>query len=148
MKVILLSDVKGTGKKGDIVNVANGYANNYLLKNKLAEFASKNALNKNLNQKQSEEHRKQEEKKEAFETKKTIEQTKLVLSVKCGESGKLFGAVTSKELSEALQEKNIQIDKRKIVLNENIKNTGNYILDVKLHPEVTAKLKVEIVLKV
>ncbi|MDD2445833.1 MAG: 50S ribosomal protein L9 [Clostridia bacterium] len=148
MKVILLSDVKGTGKKGDIVNVANGYANNYLLKNKLAEFASKNALNKNLNQKQSEEHRKQEEKKEAFETKKTIEQTKLVLSVKCGESGKLFGAVTSKELSEALQEKSIQIDKRKIVLNENIKNTGNYILDVKLHPEVTAKLKVEIVLKV
>jgi large subunit ribosomal protein L9 len=147
MKVILLSDVKGTGKKGDVVNVADGYANNYLLKNKLAEFASKDALNKNLNQKQAEEHRKQEEKKEAFEIKKIIEQTELVLPVKCGANGKLFGAVTSKEISEALQEKNIQIDKRKIVLNENIKNTGKYVLDIKLHPDVTAKLKVEIVIK-
>lgn len=145
MKIILLSDVKGTGKKGDVVNVSDGYANNYLIKNKLAQFASKEALNLNSNQKASEEFRRQEEKKEALALKKVLENTSLTLSVKCGENGKLFGAVTSKEIAEKLQEKNLQVDKKNIVLKDNIKSTGTYDIEIKLYSGISAKVKIKVV---
>ncbi|MDD3232517.1 MAG: 50S ribosomal protein L9, partial [Clostridia bacterium] len=121
MKIILLADVKGTGKKGDIVEVADGYAKNFLLKNKLAQFASKDALTQNLSQKKSVAFHKQQEKKEAIKLKETIEKIFLRIPVKCGENGKLFGAVTSKEIAEAFEKQGISIDKRKIVLNDYIK---------------------------
>ncbi|MDD2227719.1 MAG: 50S ribosomal protein L9 [Clostridia bacterium] len=145
MKIILLADVKGTGKKGDIVEVADGYAKNFLLKNKLAQFASKDALTQNLSQKKSVAFHKQQEKKEAIKLKETIEKIFLRIPVKCGENGKLFGAVTSKEIAEAFEKQGISIDKRKIVLNDYIKNSGIYNLEVKLFPEIIAKFKVEII---
>lgn len=145
MKVILLKDVKGRGKKGDVINVADGYANNFLIKNNLAQFASKDALNINDSQKASEEFRKQEEKALALELKKRIEKTSLTLPVKCGENGKLFGAVTTKEIAEALQKQNIDVDKRNIVLKENIKSKGIFAVEIKLYPEISAKIKMEVV---
>lgn len=145
MKVILLSDVKGKGKKGDVINVADGYASNYLIKNKLAQFASKEALNVNSRQKASEEFRKQEEKILALELKKNIEEISLTLPVKCGENGKLFGTVTTKEIAEALQKQNINIDKRNIVLKENIKNSGTYPIEIKIYTGISAKTKIEVV---
>jgi len=145
MKIILLNDVKGTGKKGDVVNVADGYANNYLIKNKLAQFASKDAINVNSSQKASEEFRKQEEKTSALALKKSLEKTSVTLPVKCGENGKLFGAVTTKEIAEMLQKKDLQVDKRNIVLKESIKSTGTYTVEIKLYTGISAKLKLDIV---
>jgi len=145
MRVVLLADVKGTGKKGDVVEVADGYAKNFLLKNKLAQFASKDALTQNLSQKKSVAFHKQQEKEAAIKLKGIIEKTFLKIPVKCGESGKLFGAVTSKEIAEAFEKQNINVDKRKIILNDYIKNSGIYNLEIKLFPEITAKFKVEII---
>ena len=145
MKVILLCDVKNKGKKGDIINVADGYANNFLIKNNLAQFASKDAININSSQKASEEFRKAEEKSLALNLKKRIEKISLKLPVKCGENGKLFGAVTSKEIAETLQKQNVEVDKRNIVLKENIKSTGTYQIEIKLYPEISAKIKLEVV---
>lgn len=145
MKVILLCDVKGKGKKGDIIEVTDGYANNFLIKNKLAQFASKEAININKGQKASEEFRRAEEKSLALNLRKKIEKLSLKLPVKCGESGKLFGAITTKEIAEALQKQNIEVDKRNVVLKENIKSLGTYQIEIKLYPEISAKIKLEVV---
>lgn len=143
MKVILLEDVKGVGKKDDIINANDGYAKNFLFPKNLAVSADKNNLNKVGNIKKLEEEKKQQEYEEALELSKKIEANDLSLSMKLGNNGKLFGAVTSKELATALKDKfDIKIDKKKIVLTEPIKHLGTQQVGIKIHPKVTAKLKV------
>lgn len=147
MKVILQKDVKGSGKKGDVVNVSDGYAKNYLLKNGLAVVADGHNTLINASQKQSDAYHKEQERLKAVELGKKIENKTIVLKVKCGDNGKLFGAVTSKEISEAFkQNMNLDIDKHKIVLDGAIKTVGEQKVVVKLHPTVSVKfnLKIEV----
>lgn len=143
MKVILLEDVKGVGKKDDIINANDGYAKNFLFPKRLAVAADTNNLNKVGNIKKLEEEKRQQQYEEALELAKKIEANDLNLSMKLGSNGKLFGAVTSKELATALKDKfDIKIDKKKIVLADPIKHLGTQEVGVKIHPKVTAKLKV------
>ena len=147
MKVILQKDVKGSGKKGDIVNVADGYARNYLLKNGLAVVADNSGCLINASQKQADAYHKEQERLKAVELGKQIENKTIVVKVKCGDNGKLFGAITSKEIAEAFKTNmNIDIDKHKILLDGNIKAVGDFKVAVKLHPTVSVKfnLKVEV----
>lgn len=146
MKVILQKDVKGSGKKGDVVNVADGYGA-FLLKNGSACKADNSGMQINASQKQADAYHKEQERLKAVDLGKQIENKTVVLKVKCGENGKLFGAITSKEIAEAIKTNlNIEIDKRKILLDGNIKTVGEQTLAVKLHPTVTVKfnLKVEV----
>lgn len=144
MKVILLQDVKGKGKKGDVIEVNDGYARNFLFSKKLAEVATADSINAIENKKQAEAYHREQEKKLAEEQKTQMDAITLELKVKCGESGKIFGSVTSKEIAEALEKKGIAIDKKKIVIKDSIKNAGVYALEVKLYPGVTATLKVSV----
>ena len=146
MKVILQKDVKGSGKKGDIVNVADGYAKNYLLKNGLAIVANNSASLINASQKQADAYHKEQERLRCVELGKQIENKTIVVKVKCGENGKLFGAITGKEIAEAFKNNmNILIDKHKIILDGAIKTVGEQSVTIKLHPTVSVKfnLKVE-----
>lgn len=140
MKVILQKDVKGTGKKGDLVNVADGYAKNFLLKNGYAIVADNKSTSENVSQKQADAYHKEQERLKAVELGKLIENKTIYLKVKCGENGKLFGAISAKEIAEAFKSTlNIDIDKHKIVLNGVIKTVGEQQLSVKLHPTVAVK---------
>ena len=144
MEVILIQDVKGKGKKGDIVNVADGYAKNFLLKNNLAKLATAEALNENKGQKDALNFKKEQELLSAKELANKISKTSIKMFVKCGENGKIFGSITSKEIADTFAKQNIEIDKRKIILKEPIKNTGTYKLEIKLHPEVTVQFILEV----
>lgn len=143
MKVILLKDVKGSGKKGDIINVADGYASNYLIPNKLAKCA--NATNLNIaNQEKASEQYKQQQLLEACKQLKTkLDGLVVLLNIKCGENGKTFGSVTNKEISEKLSSMGYDVDKKKIEFAP-VKTIGLFDVKIKLHPLVTATLKVEI----
>ena len=142
MKVILLKDVKNVGKKGDVANVADGYAKNYLLKNKLACVANNSNMNDNKNKKIAHDYHKEQEYLKAKEKAKQIDGKLINVKIKCGENGKIFGAVTAKEIADAFQKLNIDVDKRKIELKETIKFAGNYNLKVKLYEGVYAKFVV------
>ncbi len=142
MKVILLNDVKGSGKKGEIVNVSDGYARNYLFKNGLAKEANSANLAQNKQQKESSAFHKSIEIAEAKELAKKLSTKTVTLSIKCGENGKIFGSVTSKEIADELIKQGIEIDKRKIVLESPIKNSGIYTITAKIYPEITAQFKV------
>ena len=147
MKVILQKDVKGSGKKGDIVNVADGYAKNFLLKNGLAIVANKDASLNNASQKEASAYHKEQERLKCVELGKQIENKTIVIKAKCGDNGKLFGAITAKEIAEAFKTNmNIEIDKHKIVLDGAIKTVGEQKVVVKLHPTVMVKfnLRVEV----
>ena len=145
MKVILLQDVKSVGKKGDMVNVSEGYAKNFRIPRKLGVEATNSNLNDLKLRKQSEEKRKAEELQAAKDLKAVLEGKKVLVKVKAGENGKLFGSVTSKEIAEALEEQTgLKVDKKKLVLEDQIKTTGERKIPVKLHPQVTAELLVEI----
>lgn len=145
MKVILQQDVKGQGKKGEIINVSDGYARNFLFPKNLAVEASSSNMNILNQKKQAEQAKKQKELDEAKKLAQQISQSKVVIKAKAGENGKIFGSITVKEIAEQLKAQNkIDIDKRKIVLDEPIKSLGTKILDVKIYPEVTAKLTVSI----
>ena len=145
MKVILLADVKNHGVKGDGVDVSPGYARNYLLPRNLAVEATEKNMARLKNKKRVEANRKEQELAEAKEVAKKLEGIKVTLKAKSGENGKLFGSITSKEIGEALKEQHgIDLDRRKIVLNEPIKTLGELELDVKIYPEVTAKLKISV----
>ncbi len=145
MKVILLADVKNHGVKGDVVDVSPGYARNYLLPRNLAVEATEKNMARLKNKKRAEANRKEQELAEAKEVAKKLEGIKVTLKAKSGENGKLFGSITSKEIGEALKEQHgIDLDRRKIVLNEPIKTLGELELDVKIYPEVTAKLKISV----
>ncbi|MCA0170728.1 50S ribosomal protein L9 [Bacillus sp. RAR_GA_16] len=145
MKVIFLEDVKGKGKKGEVKNVADGYARNHLLKNNLALEAN-NANMKTLKAKQrSDDKKAQEELDEAKALKEKIESLEVELKTKSGEGGRLFGSITSKNIAEELKKHNIKVDKRKIELDEPIRSLGYTNVPVKLHHDVTATVKVHVV---
>jgi large subunit ribosomal protein L9 len=145
MKVILLKDVKGQGKQGDVVKVSDGYARNYLFPNNLAVEATKSNLNELKTRKAADDKRRQTELDKARKQAEAISNLEVVVTAKSGESGKLFGSVTNKEIADVLKEKHgIDIDRKKIVLSEPIRSLGNYQLEVKVYPEVTARLKVRV----
>ena len=143
MKVILLEDVKSLGKKGDIVNVNDGYARNFILKtNKGVEATAKN-LNDLKLKKANADKIAQEQYEAAVELGKKVEAGKIEVSIKTGEGGKAFGSVSSKEIaSEVKTQMDLDVDKKKIQLKDTIKALGTYEVPVRLHPKVTAKLKV------
>ena len=145
MKVVLLADVKGTGKKGEIKEVADGYAKNFLLKTGKAKIADKGTINENAMRQASDNFHKEMEKQTAQELGKKMSNLRLVLGIKCGENGKTFGSITSKEICEGLTKLGYNIDKRKIDLKEPLKTIGNYQILIKLHPEVSTKINLEIV---
>ena len=146
MKVILLEDIKKLGKKGDLVNVADGYARNYLFPRNLAKEATAGGIKQLKQEKAALENKRKKEKEQAKELAAKLSDTIITLKVKSGEQGKLFGSVTSKDISEALKEQQkIEVDRRKIELSEPIKSLGSYKVDIKLAPEVDAKLTVKIV---
>lgn len=146
MKVILTQDIKGVGKKDQIINANDGYARNYLFPKNLAVPADKGNLTNLQSKKTSEEHRKELEKEAAKETATKIEKITLKLPVKAGENGKVFGSVTSKEIAENLEKQyKIKVDKKKIILVEPIKVLGTFQIDIKLYDGVIGKLKVNVV---
>lgn len=145
MKVILLSDIKNVGKKDEILNANDGYARNFLFPKKLAVEATPDNLKKLKDKKDSEAHKKELDKQKAKEVADQINKLELVLKVKAGENGKIFGGITSKEISEELKKQNnIEVDKKKIVLSETIKTLGRFSVDIKLYEGITAKLTIDI----
>ena len=146
MKVILLKDVKGQGKKGEIVNVSDGYARNYLFPRNLAQEATAQNLNSAQVKQEAAAHKKEMEKKNAQEMTKQLENKGVVIKAKCGSTGRLFGAITNAEIAEALnQQTGLELDKKKVVLANPIKELGEYTVTVKLYAGVQATigLKVE-----
>ncbi|GIP42515.1 50S ribosomal protein L9 [Paenibacillus sp. J45TS6] len=144
MKVIFIKDVKGQGKKGQVKEVSEGYASNFLLPRGLARPATEGNVKVLENQNAAEEKRKQQEKEEAVALGKKLETLTVELKAKAGEGGKLFGAITSKQIAEALGKQGYKIDKRKIELDEPIRTLGVTKMSVKLHPDVKATLKVQV----
>ncbi|USK75078.1 50S ribosomal protein L9 [Peribacillus frigoritolerans] len=145
MKVIFLKDVKGKGKKGEVKNVADGYAHNFLLKQGLAVEANNSNVKTLEAQKNKEESLAAEELQQAEELKVQLEKLTVELSAKAGEGGRLFGSITTKQIASELQKKHgIKVDKRKMELVEGIRTLGHTKLPVKLHPEVTATLTVHV----
>ncbi|KUO61910.1 MAG: 50S ribosomal protein L9 [Gracilibacter sp. BRH_c7a] len=145
MKVILKEDVKALGKKGKICEVSDGYARNFLIPRGLALQATEGNVQDLAHKQKQEDLRKQKEKQSAEDSKNKIEDMKIVLHVKVGDNGRLFGSVTNKEIAETLEKVyKIKIDKRKIEVKDPIKNIGEHTVSIKLHPEVSADLKVTI----
>ena len=145
MKVILLKDIKGLGKEGDLVNAKDGYARNFLFPKGDAIEATPGNLKKWKENKEKEAERKENEYKEALALKTKIENISVVIQGKSGEGGRLFGSITSKDIADALKSQHkIDIDRRKIELKDNIKSLGTTSVDVKVYPEVTAKLNVNV----
>ena len=145
MKVILLTDVKGKGKKGQMIEVSDGYARNYMLPRKLAIEATTDAVNTlRMNDKATAE-RQARERAEALEVSKKLRELTLIVKAKGGGAGRLFGAVTNTEIADALKKNaGITIDKRKIVIDEPIKNVGTYTVKAKLGYEIVAQFSVKI----
>ena len=145
MKVILLQDVKGQGKKGQLIEASDGYARNFLLPRKLAVEATADAMNtKKMNDKATQE-RIAREKAEALETSKKLREMTVVVKAKGGGAGRLFGSVTSQEIADALAKSaGIKLDKRKIVISDTIKSVGTYTVTCKLGYEINAPLTVKI----
>ena len=146
MKVILLQDVKGKGKKGQMLEVSDGYARNFMLPRKLAVEATPDAINTmRMNDKATQE-RIAREKAEAMATSKTLREMTVTVTAKGGGSGRLFGSVTNQEIADALEKQSgIKLDKRKIVISDPIKNVGTYTVTCKLGYEISAPLTVKIV---
>lgn len=145
MKVILLKDVKGTGKKGEVKEVSDGYARNFLIKKGIAVEASQ-ANMKELDEKEKSKERKALiEYEEAVLLGKQMEEINIQIEVKAGEGGRLFGSITSKEIAEQLKkQKNLDIDKRKILMDEPIRTLGSTFVEIKLHQKVTTKIRVDV----
>ena len=144
MKVILLQDVKGKGKKGQMIEVSDGYARNFMLPKKLAIEATPDAINTMKMNDNATQERIAREKAEALETSKKLRAMTLVVKAKGGGAGRLFGAVTNAEIAAALEKQGVKLDKRKIVLGENIKSIGTYTVTCKLGYEINAPLTVKI----
>lgn len=144
MKVILLQDVKGQGKKGEVKEVNEGYARNFLIKKGLAEAATASKLNDLTQKKASADFHKAEEIKATQALAKEIDGKKFTVKIKAGQGGKVFGSVTGANISEALSASGYDIDKKKIVLNTPIKNVGLYTVELKLLEGIGAKISVEI----
>lgn len=145
MKVILIKDVKAQGKKGDVIDVSDGYARNYLFKNGLAIEATKVNLNSLKISKDAADHRKETEKAEAKELAAKINGMNITIKLKVSETGKIFGALNTQAIADALEKEGVVIDKKKIVLPEPIKTVGLHTVTIKPYAEVSAKLKVTVV---
>lgn len=146
MKVVLNQDVKGIGKKLQIVEVSEGYARNFLIPKKMASIADNKSVNEAKSKSEAIKFKKDTERQEALELKEKIEKIYLEFREKQGSGGKLFGSVTEKEISDRLKEKfNVDINKKKISLNTAVKNLGTYTASIKLYEGVVAKLKIVVV---
>ncbi|GIP18401.1 50S ribosomal protein L9 [Paenibacillus montaniterrae] len=145
MKVIFLQDVKGQGKKGEIKDLSEGYVRNFLLPKNLVKIASDGNVKTLDMQKAAEEKRKQKEKEDAIKLGEKLEQITVQVKAKAGEGGRLFGAITSKQIAEALAKQGYKIDKRKIELDDPIRSLGTTQVPVKLHHDVKINLKVQAV---
>ncbi len=145
MKVVLLKDVKGSGKAGDIIEAKDGYAQNFLIKRGLAKPADAQALNENKQQKEAMAFHRQETLKANKELREKLDGIKVEIKVKTGANGKFFGSVTNKEVSDKLSLLGFDVDKKKIILSSTIKNAGTYPATVKISPEESAKIFVEII---
>ena len=145
MKIILLEDVKALGKKGQIVEVSNGYARNFILPKKLGVEANSKNMNDLKLQKQHEAKVAQENLEAAKDLAAKLEAAKIELTMKTGEGGKTFGSVSSKEIAQAVKEQlGLEVDKKKIQIKEPIKSLGMHLVPVRIHPQVSAELKVHV----
>lgn len=144
MKVILLKDVKAQGKKGDVINVSDGYANNFLLKNGLAVPANQANVCANNKQKEAEAKRIAEETAAAKAVAEKLKTMELLFNIEVGSNGKAFGSIGGKEIAEELAKCGISIDKKMVVLNSAIKMIGSYEVEIKLYKGVSAKLKINV----
>ncbi len=145
MKVLLLADVKGKGKKGDVINAPDGYVRNYLIPNGLAAEATSQVLNDVKNKKASEEFKKAEEKKAALANKEKLDGAVIVFKTAGGADGRLYSAVTARDIAEKIKETvGIEVDKKKVSIADNIKTAGEYTATVKLYPEISAKIKITV----
>ncbi|MBW5448769.1 50S ribosomal protein L9 [Cohnella sp. CFH 77786] len=145
MKVIFLQDVKGQGKKGEIKEVSEGYARNFLIPKGLVQVATAGAAKSLEQMNAAAEKKKEREKQDAIALAARLSETTVVIKAKAGEGGRLFGAITSKQISEALEKMKIAIDKRKIELDEPIRTLGVTKVPLKLYPEVKGTLNVQVV---
>jgi large subunit ribosomal protein L9 len=145
MKVILMQDIENLGKKGDVKVVSDGYARNFLLPRKLAKEFTKANIKLIEDEKRRQAIKIEKEKKEFLKIAEKIKNLSITISRNVGEENKMFGAVTSDDIAEALKQEGIEVDKRKIELAEPIKSLGAYDVEIKLHPEVTAVVKVWVV---
>lgn len=144
MKVLLLQDVKPQGKKGDIVEVNDGYARNFLIRRGLAKEATASVINETNQRRAADEKRRKEELEAAKQAADRLNGTTVEIAIRCGENGKPFGAVTAKEIADKLAQMGYDVDKKKVVLKDAIKMVGNYHVELKLHPGVTAKVIVAV----
>ena len=145
MKVVLLDDVKKVGKKGEMVEVSDGYAANFLFKKKLAVAATSGAINEAKQAKQAAIHKKETELAAAKELQASLKGKQVVLKIKSGEGGRTFGSVAAKDIGQAIEEQlNLNLDRKKIVLKEPIKTLGVHTVEIKLHAEVVGELTVKV----
>lgn len=144
MKVILLKDVKALGKKEEIKEVNDGYARNYLIKNGFAKEATAEGINSVKIKKEAEEQKKAEIKRLALESRDKMKGLEVVVSVKCGEKGKVFGSVTSQSVVDEINKCGFDIDKKMLVMKDAIKNVGDYEVEIKFMPEVSTTVKVKV----
>ena len=143
MKVVLLADVKGSGKKGELVNVSDGYARNFLFPKKLAKEAHAQTMNELKNAEEAKAYKIKTETEAAKKAAGVLEGKTVRLTAKAGQGGRLFGSVTAKEIAEALKEQfGVEIDKRKVVVDGDIKAFGTYSCEIKLYAGITAKMYV------
>ncbi len=145
MKVVLKADVKGHGKKGELVEASDGYARNFLLPRGLAVEASASAINEMKGKQAAQAFHKDQEKQQAQETASKLEGQTVKFTAKAGENGKLFGSITSKDLAEQIKmQLHVVLDKKKIVLPDGIKTLGTTEVEIRVYPEITAKVRVEV----
>ena len=145
MKVILKADVKGSGKKGDILEVSDGYAKNFLIKKGLAEPATASGVNAVTQQRTAQAFHKAENERQLKELAAKLNGTEISVPIRAGENGKTFGSVTTAQISAALEEAGYEIDKKKIVLKDQIKQLGVYDVEIRFMEKVSTKIKVKVI---
>ena len=145
MKVVLLKDVKGSGKTGDIIEAKDGFAQNFLIKRGLAKPADAQAINENTTQKAAQEFHRKETLKANKELREKLDGKEVTIQVKAGESGKFFGSVTNKEVADKLLDMGFEVDKKKITVPSGIKTAGSYQVTVKISAEETAKITLNVI---
>ncbi|MEG1711052.1 MAG: 50S ribosomal protein L9 [Clostridia bacterium] len=145
MKVLLLADVKGQGKKGQIIDVSDGYAKNFLFLKKLASIATTDTLNSVKLHEAAETKKQAEEKAVQGELAKKLKGQEVTVTIKCGDKGRIFGSVTGKEIADALNSMGYNVDKKQLVLKENIKNIGKYPVSIKLYANISTGFIVNVI---